>query len=112
MKTKIIFKTILFIFLSSLLLISSTGFTKAEEIKNTSDLEIDTSYDITLSSINKILERTEDFNKADLIIKNIKFDSYSYTLNIFCEENNDRQILNARNKRLAELKARFGSLDS
>jgi len=108
MKTKKIFKISLFIILSGLLLLSFSGCVKAENI-NTS-LEVDEFYDVKLASINKILERNEEYQRIEAKIKRIKFDSYSYTLNIFCDENNDVQLMNARNKRIAEVIRKYGSL--
>lgn len=96
MKTNKIFKIITFILLSGVLLMLLSGFNKVEA----KELEIDTSFNETLASINTILERNEKYESVDTIIKNIKFNNYSYTLHVFCKENNDNQIMKAKTNRV------------
>lgn len=106
MKTKNIGIIIGFICISILLLISLTGCTMLEETQISSaptTQEVDTSYNTQLASINKLLEKNANYQHVDSVIKNLKFDTYSYTLHIFGKENNDKQILNARAKRLEQI---------
>jgi len=102
MKLKNIFKIILFILISIILLISLSGCGNTE-IVNSSNSDVDTKFDEKLFSINNILEKTEEYKHADLIIKNLDYNSYSYTLNVFCRDNNDKQIMRARNKRIIQV---------
>jgi len=107
MKIKNIFKVITFILLSGALLLSLSGCSKNEEIVTSSNLEVDTSFDTTLTSINNVLERNEQYEQANSVIKNVKFDSSSYTYTAFGYKNNDKQIMNESNKRLAEIEKKF-----
>lgn len=109
MKLKNFLKIIIFILISGFLLITLSGCSKSE-VKTSSKSDIDTSYDVSLASINKILERNEQYEHVNSIIRNLEFDSYSYTLNIFCSENNDRQLTAASNKRIAEVIRKYGNL--
>jgi len=109
MKTKNFVKIILFMLVSVFLLISLTGCAKTEP-QVIAQITVDTSYDAQLASINKILERNEASERLDTILGNIKFDTYSYTLNVFCPKNNDKQIMKASNKRIEQVLLRYGSL--
>lgn len=102
MKIKKFFKIIIFILLSGVLLISLSG-SRISEAKTYSNLDVDTSFDETLASINKILERNEQYEHVNSIIKNLEFDSYSYTIHVFGPENNDRQIMNEKTKRVVKI---------
>lgn len=111
MRVKNLVKIILFIFISTFLLISLSGCTMLE-LKTSSNpdiLTIDTSYNSQLASINKILEKNAQYENIDSIIKNLEFDTVSYTLNIHCSLNNDKEIMAARNKRIAEIQRKFGN---
>lgn len=96
MKTNKIFKIITFILLSSVLLVLLSGTSKAEA----KELEVDTSFNDTLASINTILERNEKYESVDKVIKNINFNATSHTQHVFCRENNDNQITTNRNNRV------------
>ena len=109
MNLKNILKIILFIFISSILLVILSGCSKSD-LKISSNLEIDNSYDTTLTSINTILVKNEQYEYVDNIIKNLKYNTSSYTLNIFCRENNDKQLMTSRNKRIEQVINRYGSL--
>ena len=99
MKIKNIYKIITFILIFGVLLMFLSGASKSEA----KELEVDTSFDTILASINTILERNEQYENVDKIVKNIDFNTSSYTLNIFCNENNDRKILNDKNNRITRV---------
>lgn len=109
MNFKKILKIILFIFISGTILVFLSGCSKSD-LNVSSNLEIDNSYDSIISSINTILEKNEQYEYVDTIIQNITHNTTSYKLNIFCKENNDKQIMNARNKRISEIERKYGSI--
>lgn len=110
MKTKNIFKIIIFILLSGVLLISLSGCSKSEETPPVSIKEIDNKFDTTLASINTTLEKNAKSENINSIIKKLKFDSYSYTVHIFGPENNDTQLRIASNKRIEQVIRKYGSI--
>lgn len=99
MKTNKILKIITFIIISSIILVILFGASKAEA----NELKIDTSFDKTLESINTILEKNEQYESVDKIIKNIKFNTTSHTIRVFSSENNDTQIMNAKTNRVSRI---------
>ena len=109
MKIKNILNIILFVFFSIVLLLSLSGCSKTE-IPTSTQLEVDTSYDAALASINTALEKHEDYKYVDSILKNLKSDAHSYKLNIFCRENNDIKLRNERAKRIYQIEAKYGKL--
>lgn len=96
MKIKNIFKIMIFtlIFGGSLIILSGASISEAKE------LVVDTSFDTILSSINTILERNQQYENVDKIVKNINFNSCSDTSNVFCYENNDTKLLKVRDNRV------------
>ena len=96
MRIKNIFKIILLILISSVLL----AFLSDSKHSEATELNADTSYDSILASIDNILEKNEKYEYIDKTIKNINVNTTSYKLRIFGKENNDRQIQNDSIKRV------------
>lgn len=89
----------IFILLFGAILITLSLYSTVEA----KELEVDTSMDATLASINQILERNEQYENLDSIIRNLEYNENSYTLNVFCKENNDKELITDCINRLARV---------